>query len=262
MDPITILTIIGVPLLLSSRKKSKEKIKIVETATPSSPIGKGLFVGEINVDRTKFLSDIKQLNLDWIAVLTHAQTDEEFNVKTKEFLNIEKLGWLQTLSDSGIKIWFWATPSAYDIDNFIDILKKYEKYKLTNGYIINIEKQFSSVANAGTVLVNSLKNKTKKPLGLTTYDNSSVLNTLTRLDFGIPKIYSKEINPKNNEYSFLFYYWDKYFRNVLPSYNLIQSTDEITNIIKKSEIINGYVFWNYELLENNLEKFEYVKNIK
>lgn len=266
MDPITIITIIGVPLLLFRKKKVVVKSPVIR-----NPKGKGLFIRYLTtVSREKFLSDIKALNLNWIAVLTHWQTDEEYSVKTKEYLDLEKLGWLQSLADSGIKIWFWGFPSAYDIDNFIEISKKYEKYKMCKGYIFNAEKSFLETPNAGSVLANTAKKRLTKPVGLASYGGGDIYvkdfpwDAFKIFDFGLPQIYDKEgkLGPDYPKLSFNS--WKTYFKKVIPLWTIseIHTIEKLKELTNNTPNADGYAWWDYELLKDNPERFEFVKKFK
>lgn len=280
MDPITLIALIGVPLLLFGGKR--RSISKNSNGVVNFPKGKGIFVRYLsNTTGPEFISNIKALNVKWIAVLTHWQDETEDEVSTKDFLSTngvvdsEKIGWLSSLNSVGINIWFWGFPNAYDIDNFIKICQKYEKYKICKGYIFNVEASFLYTPNAGEVLASVAKKRLTKPLGLISYGGGDKYvpkfpwSAFTNFDFGMPQIYDKEHKLDETYPQESFAAWSKYFSVLIPLWTIskIHTVEQIKSIADNTPPAMGYGWWDYKILkdektEGNMERFNFVKTFK
>lgn len=256
MDPFTLTILIGVPvLLLSGAKKSTQSIQPTQSIT-KYPKGKGLIIEQIpDISRDEFFSDINTLGIQWLAVLTHHQEDTENDgIVTHEYLSTEKLSWLLALNEKGIKIWFYAYPNAYDIDNFIKICKKYESKKYCQGYIVAISHSFFKVKNAGQVLASSIKKNLTKSVGITKEVPTPELEYFRNFNFGLA-IPTENIPIKQNLEN-----WKNYFNVVIPVWGRDKKIP-IDVIISSTPPAPAYSFI-YEQLKEIPSLFEFVKNFK
>lgn len=269
MDPFTLAAIIGIPLLLGIGKKSSNKIKISHKPHLAQPYGKGLIFRSLAHANTKeeFFKDIKDLQLDWICVLTHWQSENE---PLKRYLSEEHLKWLQELYNTRkFKIWFWAFPQAGREIEFLNVCLEYTKYNMCSGYIINAEKSYIENYDAANKLVLSLKTYIKKPLGLISYGGGDIhvpkfpWVQFSYLNFGIPQIYDKEKNLGNEYPKQSIDSWQKYFKIVFPAWTVssIHSIADLNKIIDNTPHASTCLFWDYYLLKDDPQKFNFVKNL-
>lgn len=265
MEPLTLLALGLIPVILSKKTRSNRSVQ----SQTIFPKGKGVFIRSLkHADSYDYLlNDVKTLRLDWIAVLTHWQSEDQ---KTLTYLNEELIKWLYQLQKDipNLKIWFWAWPDTWNIDEFIHYCSEFEKYEFCKGYIIDTEKAFLKEKEFAKTFVNKL-NTLKKPKGLTSYGGGDIYvpdfpwKEFSKLDFGMPQIYDKE-NKLGVEYprkSIMS--WSKYFKNIIPVWTAseIHTLDQIKKIIENTPWSQGHGWWDYYAIKQRPDVYQFISEL-